>query len=91
MTPGEKIFATTCSACHTLSEIGATGTVGPNLDQLKPSEAAVVKQVTDGGGGMPAFGSTYSKSDIESVAKFVSSYAGTGKKVTGIKASPPSG
>jgi len=91
VTPGEKIFATTCAACHTLSEIGATGQVGPNLDQLKPNEALVVHQVTNGGGGMPAFGKTYSKSQIESVAKFVSSVAGTGKKVTGIKASPPAG
>ena len=29
---------------------------GPNLDELQPSFDAVVGQVTDGGGGMPAFG-----------------------------------
>jgi outer membrane protein assembly factor BamB len=80
---GVKIFTMTCGACHTLSEAGTHGAVGPNLDQLKPSDALVIHQVTNGGGGMPAFGKTYSKTQIESVAKFVSSYAGTGKKAPG--------
>ena len=31
-----------CAGCHTLSAAGATGTVGPNLDQLKPTVAIVV-------------------------------------------------
>jgi outer membrane protein assembly factor BamB len=74
---GMKVFDTAgCATCHTLAAAGSTGTVGPNLDQLKPSDAATVKQVTNGGGGMPAFGSTLSKSQIQSVALFVSSVAG---------------
>jgi glucose dehydrogenase len=74
---GMKVFDTAgCATCHTLAAAGSTGTVGPNLDQLKPSDAAVVTQVTNGGGGMPAFGSTLSKSQIQSVALFVSSVAG---------------
>jgi outer membrane protein assembly factor BamB len=74
---GMKVFDTAgCATCHTLAAAGSTGTVGPNLDQLKPSDAAVVKQVTNGGGGMPAFGSTLSKTQIQSVALFVSSVAG---------------
>jgi alcohol dehydrogenase (cytochrome c) len=74
---GMKVFDTAgCATCHTLAAAGSTGTVGPNLDQLKPSDSAVVTQVTNGGGGMPAFGSTLSKSQIQSVALFVSSVAG---------------
>jgi glucose dehydrogenase len=73
---GMSVFASTCATCHTLAAAGSTGTVGPNLDQLKPSDALVIHQVTDGGGGMPAFGSTLSKSQIQSVALFVSSVAG---------------
>ena len=37
---GKKVFLTAgCTACHTLKAAGSTGTVGPNLDQLKPAEA----------------------------------------------------
>jgi outer membrane protein assembly factor BamB len=73
---GMTVFNSTCATCHTLAAAGSTGTVGPNLDQLKPSDALVVHQVTNGGGGMPAFGSSLSKTQIQSVALFVSSVAG---------------
>jgi mono/diheme cytochrome c family protein len=74
---GMKVFETAgCASCHTLAAAGSTGTVGPNLDQLKPSDALVTHQVINGGGGMPAFGSILSKSQIDSVALFVSSVAG---------------
>ena len=73
---GMKVFDSTCATCHTLAAAGSTGTVGPNLDQLKPSDALVTHQVINGGGGMPAFGSTLSKAQIASVALFVSSVAG---------------
>ena len=73
---GMTVFDSTCASCHTLAAAGSTGTVGPNLDQLKPSDALVVHQVTNGGGGMPAFGSSLSKAQIQSVALFVSSVAG---------------
>ena len=36
LTAGKSQFETTCAACHTLSEAGTHGTVGPNLDKLKP-------------------------------------------------------
>ena len=29
---GQKLFSQTCAACHTLQAAGATGTIGPNLD-----------------------------------------------------------
>ncbi len=73
---GMTVFNSTCASCHTLAAAGSTGTVGPNLDQLKPSDSLVVKQVTNGGGGMPAFGSSLSKAQIQAVALYVSSVAG---------------
>jgi cytochrome c6 len=69
---GEPIFASAgCNACHTLSAANASGTVGPNLDQLKPDYEAIVQQVTNGGGGMPAFKDQLSEDEIKNVAAFV--------------------
>jgi cbb3-type cytochrome c oxidase subunit III len=75
-TNGAAIFKANCSSCHTLAAAGATGTVGPNLDQLKPAMAVVVHQVTNGGAVMPAFKGKLSAAQIQAVAKYVSSSAG---------------
>jgi cbb3-type cytochrome c oxidase subunit III len=75
-TDGKKIFSSECSSCHTLKAAGATGTIGPNLDQLKPSEPIVEHQVEVGGGPMPAFKGKLSDDQIKAVAQFVSSNAG---------------
>jgi mono/diheme cytochrome c family protein len=76
-TNGEAIFkGSGCSGCHTLAAAGATGTVGPNLDQLRPPMAIVVKQVTDGGGVMPAFKGKLTTAQINAVAQYVASSAG---------------
>jgi cbb3-type cytochrome c oxidase subunit III len=75
-TNGAAIFKANCSSCHTLAAAGATGTVGPNLDQLKPAMAVVVHQVTNGGAIMPAFKGKLSAAQIQAVAKYVSSSAG---------------
>jgi mono/diheme cytochrome c family protein len=37
----------------------------------------VQRQVTNGGGGMPAFGGRLTKARIDAVAKYVASVAGT--------------
>ncbi len=69
---GKQVFETAgCKTCHTLKAAGATGTVGPNLDQLKPAEAIVVHQVTNGGAIMPAFKSQLTAKQIQDVAAFV--------------------
>ena len=74
---GKKIFTTAgCSGCHTLKDAGSTGTTGPNLDQLKPSEPVVAKQVTNGGTIMPPFKASLSPQQIQDVATYVSSVAG---------------
>ena len=72
---GKEVFLGTsgCAGCHTLADAGSTGTIGPNLDGLKPSHDAVVAQVTNGGGGMPAFGDSLSEEQIQDVAAYVSS------------------
>ena len=62
-----------CGGCHTLAAAHSRGAVGPNLDQLKPSYAAVVSQVTHGGGGMPSFSARLSTAQIRAVARFVAS------------------
>ena len=75
-TDGKKIFQSECASCHTLKAAASTGTVGPNLDQLKPAKAIVQRQVTNGGQVMPSFKGTLSAAQIDAVASFVSSNAG---------------
>lgn len=66
-----------CGACHTLGSAGAAGTVGPNLDQAKPGYALVLDRVTHGKGAMPTFSAQLSPKQIQDVAAFVSSIAGS--------------
>ena len=55
-TDGKAIFtAAGCAGCHTLAAAGATGNVGPNLDEAKPSAELVTDRVTNGKGVMPSF------------------------------------
>jgi mono/diheme cytochrome c family protein len=74
-TDGKSIFTSTCASCHTLADAGTTGTVGPNLDQSKPSKALVVDRVTNGKGAMPPFKDSLDEAQIEAVAEYVSSAA----------------
>ena len=76
---GHAVFdASGCASCHTLAAAGANGNVGPNLDQVKPSQALVRTFVqngsTSGGISMPAF-TNMSQTDLNNVAAFV--YAST--------------
>lgn len=76
-TDGAAIFkGAGCAGCHTLAAAGATGTTGPNLDQLRPAMDIVVRQVTNGGAVMPAFKGKLSPAQIQAVAEYVSSSAG---------------
>ena len=65
-----------CVGCHTLADAGATGTVGPNLDDAKPDAALVVERVTNGKGPMPPFKGQLTDKQIQDVAAYVSSVAG---------------
>ena len=74
---GKQVFQSAgCASCHTLQDAGASGTVGPNLDDAKPSKSLVVERVTNGKGVMPSFKSQLSADQIEAVAEYVSSVAG---------------
>ena len=75
-TNGAAIFKANCSSCHTLAAAGAKGTVGPNLDQLKPAQAIVKRQVTNGGAVMPAFKGRLTPAQIDAVAQYVATHAG---------------
>ena len=71
---GKRIFASAgCAACHTLKAAGATGNVGPNLDDRKPSYDKVIERVTNGKPPMPSFRGKLSATEIQAVARFVSS------------------
>lgn len=70
---GKAVFLSAgCKACHTLKDAGATGTVGPNLDQKKPPASLVVDRVTNGKGAMPSFSGQLSPKQIADVAAYVS-------------------
>jgi mono/diheme cytochrome c family protein len=75
---GKEVFLGTagCGACHTLADAGTSGTVGPNLDDTKPSYELAVDRVTNGQGAMPPFSGTLSEQQIADVAAYVSSVAG---------------
>jgi len=74
---GEQVFTSAgCVTCHTLADAGATGTVGPNLDEAKPPAELVVERVTNGKGAMPSFEGQLSETEIADVAAYVSTAAG---------------
>src|SRR5436190_15618288 len=69
---GKAIFLKAgCKGCHTLSDAGATGTVGPNLDQAKPDYRLATSRVTNGKGAMPPFKGTLTDQQIADVAAYV--------------------
>ncbi len=71
-TAGKAVFLSAgCTTCHTLKDAGSTGTVGPNLDRLKPAEARIQTQVTNGGAVMPPFKAQLSAKQIQDVAAYV--------------------
>lgn len=76
---GRALFlkATTpaCAVCHTLADAGAAGTIGPNLDELKPDANRVTQAVRNGIGVMPAF-DALSDEQVQALAKYVSGVTG---------------
>jgi mono/diheme cytochrome c family protein len=76
-TDGKSIFASAgCGSCHTLADAGASGTIGPNLDQSQPSVELAIDRVTNGSGAMPAFKEDLTEPQIRAVAEYVSESAG---------------
>jgi sulfite dehydrogenase len=70
---GRKLFNTVtpaCALCHTLKDAGATGAVGPSLDELKPDRQRVIQALRTGIGQMPAF-TQLSEAQIQALGKYV--------------------
>jgi mono/diheme cytochrome c family protein len=84
---GKDLFQNNCGACHTLAAAGADGVVGPNLDELLPSQGINSEEQYDGiygrvlhavscgiSGRMPK--GILLGEEAKTVATFVASYAG---------------
>ncbi len=71
---GKEVFVgpAACGSCHTFSDAGTSGTIGPNLDESQPSFELAVDRVTNGQGAMPSFEGQLSEQQIEDVAAYVS-------------------
>lgn len=50
-----KGAAPACAICHTLEAAGATGAVGPSMNDLQPDVARVMNALKNGIGQMPAY------------------------------------
>jgi cytochrome c oxidase subunit 1 len=75
--PGQKLFTDMgCAACHTLAAAGAKGSVGPNLDEAKPTKQVVAAFVTNGTKVMPSFKGRMTPAQIDQVAEYVAAAAG---------------
>ncbi len=68
---GKEVFAENCSVCHGADGLGGNG--GPDLTTMPKAkeQAGAEEQVTNGGGGMPAFSSILSEEEIKNVAAYV--------------------
>lgn len=64
-----------CALCHTLADAGASGGIGPILDELKPTADRVRTAVVNGIGPMPP-NASLTREEIEAVAIYVSTVAG---------------
>lgn len=65
------MWADNCSSCHGLNGHGGNG--GPDLTAISSAKnlQRVIAQVTNGGGGMPAFKGSLTDAQIRSVAAYV--------------------
>jgi cbb3-type cytochrome c oxidase subunit III len=70
------LFESNCGSCHVLADAGTSGTIGPNLDQAKPSLQKAITQITNGGGGMPPFKGQLSEKQIRALAQYLVRVAG---------------
>jgi mono/diheme cytochrome c family protein len=76
---GKQVFAEAgCGGCHALRDAGSAGGSGPNLDTLRPGFEQVVRQVENGGRGMPSFDLRLTRDQIRNVAAYVAERTGGG-------------
>ncbi len=65
-----------CAICHTLKDAGATGAVGPSLDELRPDEERAAAAMRGGIGAMPSFAATLTDAQIRALARYVAKASG---------------
>ena len=79
---GAGVFNANCAACHAGGNnvVNATKTLKKDAlkENGKDSVDAIVTQVTNGNGAMPAFGGKLTAAQIEDVATYVLSQADSG-------------
>ena len=73
--PQAELFADNCGSCHTFGPAGATGKVGPPLDNTPLDAAAISSQIENGGGGMPP--AILEGDEREDVARWIAANAGS--------------
>ena len=71
---GKELFGNACGGCHTLSDAGTSGTVGPNLDELKPDAERVKTAIAEGPGVMPE--NLFEGAEADQVSEYVATAAG---------------
>ena len=75
---GKQVFdqaQPSCAICHTLADARSAGAIGPNLNDLKPSEEQVWKALNGGVGIMPDFSDSLSQEQMKAVAHYVAEAA----------------
>ncbi|MBS1880881.1 MAG: c-type cytochrome [Actinobacteria bacterium] len=90
--PGAQVFANNgCATCHTLAAAGATGTTGPDLDEVLPGKSAekieedIVEPNKEIAKGYPAnvmpqnFGETIPANELEELIAYLQEVAGKEK------------
>jgi mono/diheme cytochrome c family protein len=72
---GKKVYVKFCGKCHTLSDAGARGTLGNNLDHVAVTFSCAVSAIENGVGGIQAeyVLRNVTFSQVYDVAKYVSS------------------
>ena len=65
---GKAVFSQNCAGCHGTTGHGGNG--GPDISDPRSLET-IIGQVTNGGGGMPAFKGTLDEQQIGDVAAYV--------------------
>lgn len=68
-----------CAICHTMADAGASGSIGPDMDELKPDAQRVKKALREGMGAMPSFATTLTEEDMNAVAAYVVHASGAAK------------
>ena len=69
---GRRLFTNySCGTCHIFADAGASGPVGPSLDNPSLTRDLVIDVVTTGRGAMPSFAGQMSEQEIATLADYI--------------------